>query len=270
MNLTGVKIKHLSESSPMQRHAYHHGNLRDALIEAALAIVSQEGLHEVALRDVARRAGVSHAALYHHFKDKSALLAAVAEQGFRKMHEEMMALAARAGKDPWAQLQAVGVGYVRFATASPSHFRVMFAPEIGTSPELRQAGQATFAQLAEGLGRVGIVGKQAAMAAVAAWSLMHGLAVLWIDEQLEVANLEGATVEEVAEQCAAMLSASARAISKGQGRDVHPSRGRKTAPRIHKARRTTNALSATEPCEATVRPGTKAAAKAKATPLTSK
>jgi AcrR family transcriptional regulator len=201
----------------MQRHGYHHGNLRDALIEAALAIVSQEGLHEVALRDVARRAGVSHAALYHHFRDKAALLAAVAEQGFRKMHDEMTAQAALVGEDPWAQLQAIGIGYVRFATRSPSHFRVMFAPEIGTSPELRQAGQATFTLLAEGLGRIGISIEEAKVAAVAAWSLVHGLAMLWIDEQLEAVGLEGATAEELAARCAAMLAASARARPKGSG-----------------------------------------------------
>ena len=202
----------------MQQHGYHHGNLRNALIEEVLAIVSQEGLHEVALREVARRAGVSHAALYHHFKDKAALLAAVAEQGFRKMHEEMMAQAARVGEDPWAQLEAIGVGYVHFATRSPSHFRVMFTPEIESSPEVRQAGHATFALLAKGLGRIGVPPKEAKIAAVAAWSLMHGLAVLWIDEQLEVAGLEGATVEEVAAQCASMLAVSAKARLKANGR----------------------------------------------------
>ncbi len=201
----------------MQQHGYHHGNLRNALIEEVLAIVSQEGLHEVALREVARRAGVSHAALYHHFKDKAALLAAVAEQGFRKMHEEMMAQATRVGDNPWAQLEAIGVGYVHFATKSPSHFRVMFAPAIETSAEVRQAGHATFALLAEGLGRVGLAPKEARIAAVAAWSLMHGLAVLWIDDQLEVAGLEGATVEQVAAQCASMLGASTKARLQAQG-----------------------------------------------------
>jgi AcrR family transcriptional regulator len=104
---------------------YHHGDLRDALVRAARTILEHEGLAALSLRGVARAAGVSPAAPYHHFPDKQALRDAVAEQGFEAL---TLAMTTRMGnkKDPQARLEASGVGYVTFAVENPALFALMF------------------------------------------------------------------------------------------------------------------------------------------------
>src|SRR5262249_52270729 len=97
-----------------KRGRYHHGDLRRALLDAALGMLAREGGTALTLREVARRAGVTHAAPYRHFTDKQALLAAVAEEGFRMLSSEM-ASSAREATDPRQALQAIGTSYVRFA-----------------------------------------------------------------------------------------------------------------------------------------------------------
>src|SRR5262245_23788463 len=104
---------------------YHHGDLRRALLDAALEILAEGGAAGLTLREVARRAGVTHAAPYRHFEDKAALLAAVAEEGFRAVYAEMLARSERV-KDPVERLYQIGAAYVLFAVTHPAHFRVMF------------------------------------------------------------------------------------------------------------------------------------------------
>src|SRR5262245_4881527 len=112
-----------------KKRAYHHGDLRRALLDAALELVSSKGVQALTLREVARRAGVTHAAPYHHFPSKEALFAAVATEGFRDLAAAMRAaLSGRRG--PFASLRAIGVAYVRFATEHPAHFRIMFRPGL--------------------------------------------------------------------------------------------------------------------------------------------
>ncbi len=168
--------------------AYHHGDLRRSLLDTALALVASEGIPALSLREVARRAGVSHAAPYNHFEDKAALLSAVAEEGFREMQETMEQAAVDAGPNPLEQLRSVGVAYVRFAAQHPAHFRVMFSPEVAggrASPALQEAARTTFSRLLAGLGQARGVAPEAALdGAITAWATMHGLALLWIDDQL--------------------------------------------------------------------------------------
>src|SRR5262245_57031050 len=95
---------------------YHHRQLRDALINAALAIVDREGAAGLSLREVARRVGVSPSASYAHFRDREALLAAAAEEGLRELGRQMSQAAARAAH-PLARLYAIGLAYVRFAAS---------------------------------------------------------------------------------------------------------------------------------------------------------
>ena len=102
---------------------YHHGDLRRALIEAAERILEREGPQALSLRAVAREAGVSPAAPYHHFKDKSDLLLAIAEAGFEALGE---ALKAAIGGSPEGKLNLIGPAYVRFARANPALYRVMY------------------------------------------------------------------------------------------------------------------------------------------------
>jgi AcrR family transcriptional regulator len=108
---------------------YHHGNLRQALLEAALSLLTEGGVSALTLREAARRAGVTHAAPYRHFADKNALLAAIAEEGFRLLSQEMQTQQDQ-HDDPVERLQSLVVSCVNFATLNPTRFRVMFDPEI--------------------------------------------------------------------------------------------------------------------------------------------
>src|SRR3982750_2168770 len=109
---------------------YHHGDLRRALIDTALTMVTEEGAWNFTLREVARRAGVSHAAPYNHFEDKAALLAEVAALGFQALRH---ALEPAAGGHPRSARQAlagVAAAYVRFGVEHPAHYRLMFGAEL--------------------------------------------------------------------------------------------------------------------------------------------
>lgn len=166
---------------------YHHGDLRQALLDGALALIEEAGISALSLREVARRIGVSHAAPYHHFEDRSALLCAVAEQGFVAMHEAMVQAVRAAGQSPIQSLQAIGIAYVQFAAGNPSQFRVMFSPDVVGEKQnaaLKSASSATFQRLSEGLVAAGLSETKARDAALLAWSTVHGSSMLWIDHQL--------------------------------------------------------------------------------------
>jgi AcrR family transcriptional regulator len=109
----------------MPRHSYHHGNLREALLQGALRAIAELGPGAFTLREVARRAGVSHNAPYRHFRDKDALLAAVAAQGFRELTRAMRDAGKRQSK-ALDRLKQSGLAYVAFAIRRPEHFTVMF------------------------------------------------------------------------------------------------------------------------------------------------
>ena len=136
--------------STSNRPSYHHGALGPALLAAARALLDEGGPDAVGLREAARRVGVSPTATYRHFKDKDALLAALAVEGF---HEFGAALAAsESAPDP---LSAMGAAYVDFALAKPGMFRLMFSPMLsarGDDAELQLAARAAFATLARGVG----------------------------------------------------------------------------------------------------------------------
>ena len=166
-----------------ERQAYHHGQLRVALLEAAEALLDEEGLASFSLRAVARRVGVSHAAPAHHFGDVNGLLAALAAEGFRRFLEAMRQ-AQRAEQTPRAMMLASGVGYLRFARQRPALMKLMFGDDHIRTPtlELREAGEAAYQHLAADLERVFGVSPLADPAAMArltaAWSVVHGFVTL--------------------------------------------------------------------------------------------
>ncbi len=128
------------------RGSYHHGNLRRALLDAALGLIEKEGAEALSLRAAARQAGVSTAAPYRHFPSRKALLAAVAEEGFRLLGEAMRQAIAASGDNPARRLGESGVAYVLFAAAHPSCYNVMLSPELAdrsTHPSLDTAEQDT-------------------------------------------------------------------------------------------------------------------------------
>ncbi|MBI4591031.1 MAG: TetR/AcrR family transcriptional regulator [Candidatus Rokubacteria bacterium] len=174
-----------------KRRGYHHGDLRRALLAAALRLLETEGPRALTLRAVARRAGVSQAAPYRHFADKQALLAAVAEEGFRAMTEAMRRATTEHPDNPLGRLHALGLAYVGFASGHPSHFRVMFGREIADRsayPSLGAAAQEAFALLLEAIAdcqRAGFVRPgDLEELALSAWSIVHGLSALLVDSQL--------------------------------------------------------------------------------------
>jgi AcrR family transcriptional regulator len=162
---------------------YHHGDLPRALLEAAVEAIAEGGPAAVSLRDLARRAGVSHAAPAHHFGDKAGLLTAVAADGFRR-------LAATLGEtyEATGSFLEVGVAYVRFAVTHRAYFEVMFRPELyhGDDPELVRARDAARALLYPPAAEAATSpdGDDNVRAGVAAWSLVHGLATLWLNHNL--------------------------------------------------------------------------------------
>lgn len=182
------------------RGQYHHGDLRRALLDAALDLLRRG--EDVGLREVARRAGVSHTAPYRHFADKNALLAVVAEEGFLALTASLRAATEKAGRDPLDRYYAAAMGYVRFAVDHPAHYRVMFGPHasevFGTvTPSLIAAGQEAFGVLIamiQEMQAAGVIRPGNPLEiAVALWSLEHGLAMLELDEH--VAILPSSTVD---------------------------------------------------------------------------
>ena len=185
-----------SSAGPKRKYAkkgaYHHGNLRRALLDSALAMVEKEGPRGVSLRAVARIAGVSPAAPYRHFAGKEGLLAAVAEEGFRALEAKMQAACDDADGIALAEFRAIGYAYVRFAASNPSHFRVMFGPEISDTsehPSLREASERASQIIADAIAkcqRPGLEGGDAdpKRLFISAWATFHGLATLIVDGQL--------------------------------------------------------------------------------------
>lgn len=168
--------------------AYHHGHLRQALLDAARALINEAGLEALTLREVARRAGVTTGAPYHHFADKAALVAALAEQGLAEL--DQAAEAALEGiSDPHEQLRALGVAYVLYAVDHPAEFRLMFRPELSGHLESKDPLSTPVFRV---LMRVVDAGRAAASitdearttTAITAWSLAHGLAALLVDGPL--------------------------------------------------------------------------------------
>jgi AcrR family transcriptional regulator len=187
-----------------QHTAYHHGDLRRALLDAAVGLIEERGIAAVSLRELARRAGVSHAAPAHHFTDKAGLFTAVAVEGHRLLADSFTAETwtehRGSGADPQAAddpprrpegpvppilLRELGVRYVRFALDHPAHFDVMFRPDLvrPDDPDLRAARTRTTALL-ENAVPGGLHEPRRRRVGLAAWSAAHGFAVLWRESAL--------------------------------------------------------------------------------------
>ena len=171
----------------LTRSTYHHGDLRRALVDAAVEIITDKGAEAFTLREAARRLGVNHRAAYRHFADKTSLLAAVAEQGFAALGEATRAeIAAAAATDPEARLLAMARAYVAWADRHPAHFRVMFGPR------LNEDGPPAFeATMAEAYGVLeqeirAVLSEAPADAVIAYWATLHGLASLVLMKRVRV------------------------------------------------------------------------------------
>jgi AcrR family transcriptional regulator len=166
--------------------AYHHGDLRRAILCAALEVIRNNGVDAISLRDLARRAGVSHAAPTHHFKDKAGLLTAIATEGFGLLAASMAAVPVGTA----ARLREMGAQYVQFALDHPAHFEVMFRPQLLHADDAELAAAKEHASRALYSGVEGLPasrhGRDGRRTALAAWSLAHGFAALQLSGNLAV------------------------------------------------------------------------------------
>lgn len=170
------------------KDTYHHGDLKRALMDGALAVIAENGVAGLSLRQVAAEIGVSHAAPYHHFADKAALLQALATDGMRRMDERMAAAEEAAGDDPVDRLVAIGMAYVLFADERPDYYAALTAPELAApasappAPDSQPEG-GTWERLVRAIVVCQQAGRLPAgdpvVLAVTMWSLVHGLAELW-------------------------------------------------------------------------------------------
>jgi AcrR family transcriptional regulator len=175
-----------TSKSHAPRNAYHHGALRQALVDAGLKLLETRTADDLSLREVARAVSVSATAVYRHFPDKKALMAALAVEGLARLANAQHAASEAAGGG-MAGFSATGAAYVRFALANPALFRLIFANPAST--DRRACGhdddamdflRANAASLAEGKGG------DAQVIALRAWSIAHGLAMLMLDGQAPV------------------------------------------------------------------------------------
>jgi AcrR family transcriptional regulator len=190
---------------------YHHGDLRAALLRAAEDEIAAHGVEGFALRAVARRAGVSHAAPAHHFGDADGLLTALAAEGFRRFVASQQAREAQAADDPRSRLLATGLGYVDFALARPALFRLIFGSDRPRhdDPDLGAASGAAYDHL---IVRTAAAGGDATDAA-AIWAITHGLADLII-----AGRLKGIAHLAPAEREAMLVALMSRALPTSPGR----------------------------------------------------
>lgn len=195
----------------MSRAKYHHGDLRAALIDAATALVEEAGPDGASMREAARRAGVSSAAPYRHFKDGDELMSAVAAAGHRRLLAHMAA-ATRGHTSPLQQYRAHGIAYVIFAVSNPHLFRVMNTARwasAGGSPEMAaaraelDADTLTLVQRAQAAGE--LVEDAPTVQMLAAQALVHGLARMFVDGQMAEYGIGGSDAERIAEAVSDVL-----------------------------------------------------------------
>jgi AcrR family transcriptional regulator len=183
---------------------YHHGDLRRALLEEALRTIQAGGVGQLTLRSVGDTLGVSRTALYRHFSDKQALLAAVGREGFRMLRLALTSAWEEHGRGRKG-FEAMGLAYVRFAVAHPAHYRVMFGGFVESCSKdagFIQEAQAAFQVLVDSLveqQRAGLVRRDdPLMLARFIWSVVHGIAMLVIDGQLTGTDDSGETLSQYA------------------------------------------------------------------------
>jgi AcrR family transcriptional regulator len=189
---------------------YHHGDLRRALISAGIELLGEGGAAALDLRKVARKAGVSHTAPYRHFEDKRALVAAIAEEGFGRLTERLQEAVSNVAPD--LQLVAVTRAYVDFALTEPALMREMFSGltiDRMAYPTLHEASKAAFAVVIEivkrGQADGTFIQTEPEKLGLVMWSMVHGLAMLLLENQMPMVTVEPTGIDEMIKQSVATL-----------------------------------------------------------------
>lgn len=203
-------------SSSKARASYHHGDLRRALKDEALNVIAREGLEAVSLRGIARRLGVSEAAPYHHYSGKQELLAAIAADAYRGLHERLDAAVTAAGDDPFSRLHALGRAYIEYGLENRGRFRLMFGEhmvDLAAYEEVVEAGRPTRSVLREvvaaclGSGAVDVSSMERTT-----WALVHG--ITWLVAEAEIrAEGDETEIDRLVDTALAVLAAGIERIS---------------------------------------------------------
>jgi AcrR family transcriptional regulator len=174
-----------------KRDSYHHGDLRATLLEVAARMIADQGVEGVTMRGLADRIGVSRSAPYRHFADKAALLAAVAEDGFKRLAAGLRAAGAEQAGDPLLSFRSMCLAYVEFAVEHPTHYRLMFGQAVfewQDYPSLVAAADGLFGEVFATVRACQQQNKlkpgEPRQTALAAWALAHGLSLLLVEGRL--------------------------------------------------------------------------------------
>jgi AcrR family transcriptional regulator len=181
-----------------KKFKYHHGNLREALIAAALDILQDKGVEELSLRALAKATGVTQAAPYSHFRDKDELLAAIAESGFQRLALQMAEDAAGL-RAPRERVEKLIASYLRFATSNADLFRLMFGRELSDMkkfPTLAMTAGKSYALISAALSGRSSQDVDAKYVTVAVWSMCQGLADLVVGGKIDPAQLGAGSLDE--------------------------------------------------------------------------
>jgi len=191
-----------------KRSSYHHGALREELLEACVRLIEAEGIGAVSLRRVAREAGVSPGAPYHHFPDRAALLAAISVHGFELLGEDLREACSQSAR-PRDALIAMAVAYVEFSRRHKAHFQLMFRPELfqpDKHPDVEAAGDVAFAALTDVVAQCDVADPEALTLSL--WAFAHGLASFAIDGKLDRGNLWSSSPDDLIERAMRFLGSS--------------------------------------------------------------
>lgn len=188
----------------MTSTSYHHGDLKNALIQAGLEILAREGVSGLSLRKVAKQVGVSHAAPYSHFADKQALIAAISTEGFKQLFKQIESVFAAYKDEPENLLIETAWTYLQFAQNEPDRFKLMFSSVLEKEkayPDFVEISQNNFRQLVEIVEvcqQAEIVKKGASdLIALSLWGTVHGFVSLLLEDQISHTVLEKASLKEI-------------------------------------------------------------------------
>ena len=177
------------------KETYHHGDLRQNILEEALSWIEKESIFSLSLRGIARRIGVSHNAPYRHFPDKESLLVAIAKTGFERLHQALEYASQNSPNDDQKRVENIGIAYIEYALKNQAYYRVMFGDlklEDRKYPTLEETSQKAFNVLfyaiKAGKKNQVFIAEDSLKLAHICWSLVHGVSMLVIDGQLTTSD----------------------------------------------------------------------------------
>jgi AcrR family transcriptional regulator len=205
-----------NEESNKSRAGYHHGDLRRAIRDEAIDVIGSEGLEAVSLRAIARRLGVSEAAPYHHYSGKAELLAVIAADAYRGLHDRMEQALESAGVDPFERLQALGRAYIEYGLESRGRFRLMFGEhmvDLASHDEVFRAGRPTRVMLSDVVAACldrDVSDPSAIENSV--WAMVHGLTWLMVETEIRPED-EDIEVDRLVDTALAILASGIKAMT---------------------------------------------------------